>query len=155
MVLTGHKSVSSLAVYEKVNDVEKLNMGDALGYKLLNPDKILQQVKSVENLALPPPPKSPAQTVQKKENVFPENCVIPLETPNFDLSDDLSDMDLLKVLSEVENEELVKVSQQQTHVNSTSSTSTSQQVMKRQAPPVPMMFANCQITGNITINLNK
>ena len=28
--------------------------------------------------------------------------------------------------------------------------------MKKQRPtPVPMMFANCQITGSITINLNK
>ena len=47
MSLTGHKSVASLAIYEKVNSLEKLNMGYALGYKLLNLTYILEPVYPV------------------------------------------------------------------------------------------------------------
>ena len=36
MSITGHKSMSSLAIYQKVSTNEKLRMGFTLGYNLLN-----------------------------------------------------------------------------------------------------------------------
>ena len=96
MSLTGHKVVSSLAIYETVNSEEKLNMGYTLGYKLLNPTYRLEPVMSVSQVGAimpdcnqvgslsmdtdPPamlqaPPKNPPMMVQNKENVTPANAV--------------------------------------------------------------------------------
>ena len=134
-------------------------MGYALGYKLLNPENILQLVQNVPKSALPAtvqnPPLPPVPVVQQKENIQESNAVIPFE-PNFNLHDDLDDFDLMKVLSEVENENMAALLQWAKCTNKDSTTTTSKQVMKWPAPnPMPMMFADCQITGNITINLNK
>ena len=101
-------------------------MGYALGNKLLNPQNVLQPIQSVPNEALPPVENPALPTTQvdpslmfpNKGNVTTENKIIPLETPNFDLNDALVDLDLLKVLSDVENENLVAMLQlQQLHQN--------------------------------------
>ena len=40
MSVTGHKSVHSLSIYQKVKEDEKLMMGMSLTFSLLNPTKV-------------------------------------------------------------------------------------------------------------------
>ena len=132
MSLVGHKAVSSLAIYEKVNSEEKLNIGYTHGYKLLNPTYRLEPVMSIPQVPaimpnynqdqilsmdtdppamLPGSPKNPPVVVQNKENVTLTNAIIPFEPENPIPSDDgnfsdVPDFDLVRLINEAE----VKVS---------------------------------------------
>ena len=64
MSVTGHKSVSSLAQYQRVSSEEKLNMGTALSSALLGPrprlpqlmqSKPLRQIAPPQTISRPPP----------------------------------------------------------------------------------------------------
>lgn len=67
MVVSGHKSLASLAIYERVKSDEKMMMGMSLTYSLLNPEEV-SRIKAAqilkerqENiLELPQPMPAPA-----------------------------------------------------------------------------------------------
>ena len=95
MALTRHKSLSSLTIYEKVNDMEKLNMVYALGWKMSCSQVKVYQNKHYHQYKIqhccPPQQMNLQPMFPNKENVAAENAVIPLETPIFDLNSDLGD----------------------------------------------------------------
>lgn len=60
MSVTGHKSLQSLAIYQRVHADEKMSMGMSLTYSLLNPEDTLHIKQSPEYKALTMGPKYPA-----------------------------------------------------------------------------------------------
>ena len=88
-----------------------------------------------------------------KENVLPENAVILFESEDPQENPDVPDFDLMQLINETESG-IVATSQMATSNKEDNTKSVSKQMVKRQAPPMPV-FNNCQISGNITINLNK
>ena len=157
MSLTGHKSTSSLAIYQKVNGNEKMRMGFALGYNLLYNMPIMNVPNVPQALpALPQPiaPKAVEQVVQHKENVSENNALVPFHFESEDPFNDISDIDLMQYVSEVQNNELIAVSQKETH--SKEETKIEKQVVqKKSSPNIPLMFSTCTFNGNVTINLPK
>ena len=65
MSLTGHKSMTSLAIYQKVNSDEKLRMGFTLGYSLLKTPLALPQPPQPPQLALPQPSQMQFPDIQE------------------------------------------------------------------------------------------
>lgn len=49
MAITGHKSVNSLAIYQKVSFQQKLRMGNTLNFALTNPDKLKSYYPQLPN----------------------------------------------------------------------------------------------------------
>ena len=92
MALTGHKSEASLAIYQRVNTNEKMNMGFSLCANLMNQAPLMlqnpQQMPPLPQLPLP----IPKEVVKEKENVISQNALVPF-TPNFNNDEDLWDSD--------------------------------------------------------------
>ena len=155
MAVSGHKSVQSLAIYQKTQKQQKINMGKALFQSMtknenemeLNPQlkAVLKECKEVEVSPQSPKnidvhavmaaqsEKAAVPSVQNKQNS--DLQLVPYE-PNFD--EDISDIDLLSALCEMEENipPPTTVSTTNTVVNTVPKT----------------MFANCQIgTINVTI----
>ena len=165
MSLTGHKSLASLAIYQCVNSNEKMRMGFSLCSNLLtNPAN--------NALTAPPEPKMRAiapATIKEKEakteqvlaikpNIRAENAVV-LFVPdmNTEPEDPIlwdQDFDLMVAIAETQQVEM-QMSQIETKKSENSTTCVSKQVVKCTSPNVPVMFNNCKIEGNITINFPK
>ena len=143
MSITGHKSSASLEIYQKVNDQEKIEMGQSLGEALTSgrKDKTRKRpatstVSSRKDAENEPPAKLPLVTIPDEND------------PNFNFSAD----DILQIVEQCEkNSEEYSV----TNVNNNNSnqlTMTSNVIQER-SPNIPS-FSNCKI-GNITINIQK
>ena len=113
MLVSGHKSIQFLAVYQKTKDKQKVQMGKAL-FQLMTQaeDEININKKEIqlpkEHLALPAPPQpvpsvmatmSESATTPVQSNA--ERQIVPYE-PNFE-DDDISDIDLLSALCGVQD----------------------------------------------------
>ena len=161
MAVSGHKSVESLAIYEKVHEDEKLMMGLCLTYSLLNPTQNAIQEKKqqvpienskalvpVETAIAPYQPPSPSKEQE--------------DTPNFDLMQLINDM-----IDEVPDDELVLAATQcekamiphyeteNKNELTTSNLIANTSVMKRNAPL--STFLNCKIgsIGTLNIHIHK
>jgi hypothetical protein len=67
--VSGHKSVSSLAVYQRVDTDEKVRMGQAIAASLVDKPPLLALPLSSVNLALPAPPQmAPVLTAEQAAN---------------------------------------------------------------------------------------
>ena len=154
MSMTGHKSVQSLTIYQRVHDKTKMKMGKMWQKSLTEDDDTL--LKSIENTPAPvaiqqkkevtaPTPlkaiEPPAENSTPQENV--QGAIIPFE-PNFD-DKDLEGIDWLKVLCDAEN-----ANKEDTVVQLKDNLVSNTLMQQRNSP----MFANCRI-GNINININK
>ena len=154
MAISGHKSVQSLAIYQKTKENEKIKMGKALFQSMTkSEDEININKNQKENeapkklLALPPPqPAKPIMTIQSEEAVAPKNIIeknveaatVPFEA-NFE-DEDISDVDLLSALCGVSED-----------ISMTNAITNTRNVVNA----VPKgMFANCHI-GAINITINK
>ena len=62
MSVTGHKSLQSLSIYQKVKDDEKLMMGMSLTFSLLHPNEITTMMPSKPEKNLPIQPATPTKT---------------------------------------------------------------------------------------------
>ena len=149
MSMTGHKSVQSLTIYQRVQDKTKVKTGKVLQKSLTSDDDTL--LKSIE---APAPrqnqpkqiPNSPAKALEPAPahpQIQPEKAIVPYE-PNFD-DEDLDGIDWLKILCDAEN------ANKDVAVPTHSDTSVSTTLVQQRNSP---MFANCRI-GNINININK
>ena len=151
--------MSSIAIYQKVNGDEKLRIGFALGLSLLNSNAMLpiqafpnnpQPIQAIQQfLAI-----APAQNVvQMKENVSDSDLLVPFqyeqENPLQDAQ--VPNFDLMQILSDVQNKDVVAVSQMAKKSEGTEITK--QQIVKKTSPRVPLMFSGCTIHENVTINL--
>ena len=63
MSVTGHKSIQSLTIYQKVCEDDKLSMGISLTYSLLHPNEVskLQAIINKEQRALENNSRQPVQ----------------------------------------------------------------------------------------------
>ena len=95
---------------------------------------------------MPPPKENVSAIMPSKPNVTSENALVPFTaTDNNDLWDD--DFDLMAAIAETQQAEM--------DTNFTTTTSVSKQLVKKTMNPMPNIFQNCKIEGNITINFNK
>ena len=184
MSVSSHKSAASLTTYQKVNSEEKLKMGNTLSKFLTsdyaNPDyvresvdaeynnmKILtkQQVSKRKLNTAPtctvsrPSFVNPTTGQEIPEEPIPKRPMLVSIPDNQDKAIapheahfDLSDCDIMKLVADCEREnEHLLMSQQ---VTTSNTTTTRQLVSKKTSPRIPV-FNNCQISGNVTININK
>ena len=144
MSMTGHKSVQSLTIYQRVQSKTKMNMSKVLHKSLSTDDDTLinsVQAPIQQKQILQSSPKKAIEAPQ--ENINKETAIIPLE-PTFE-DDGLDDIDWLKVLCDAENQ---NTNDMQMH---SKENSMSTMMMQQRNSP---MFANCKI-GNININITK
>ena len=137
MSITGHKSSSSLEIYQKVNAQEKI--AGSLTKEVNNPRK--RGIISTTN-----------DTSENTENMEPTKkrklVDIPDESdPDFNFTAE----DILQIVEQCEcNTEIVPVTNVNNNNNQLTMTSN---VVQERSPNIPS-FSNCKI-GNITINIQK
>ena len=153
MSVSGHKSVQSLATYQKTRDKQKIEMSEGLfqsmtwkedqfniqshkPFRTIVP-KEQTSTTQVQQKLLPAPPETTKKVVQNKENTVQE--LVPFEA-NFD-------DDLLSVLTDIEGNNPPE-KREQIAVTATSNT---QNIVTN----IPKsFFSNCTI-GNIHFHINK
>ena len=176
MSVSVHKSVESLALYQRVNEDEKMMMGLCLTYSLMNPHntrKAIEPVPQDQNVRMLPststdttpfsnetPVKQVQQPTPNENAVVPYNNYIqknqapqPAASPKFDLMELLSE-----TLDDVKDEKLVMAATQyeQAPVPSMNiMTNTSTSVIKRNNPTTT--FTNCSSgsIGTLNIHIHK
>ena len=178
MSVSGHKSIESLSLYQRVNEDEKMMMGFCLTYSLLNPynaRKAIQTAPDQQNMKTLPstlchqtPQKLPISPEEFKQAAPIENAVVPYNpalqqnptvpqpsNPQFDLMellsetiDEVNDKDLVMAATECE-QAMVPV----TKITTTTTSNTS--VMKRINPQTT--FTNCSFgsIGTLNIHIHK
>ena len=102
-------------------------------------------------------------TETEPEDQIPEKCQV-LAIPDYnqpqrsepELNQNLalSDQDIIKIIQECKQHNEEYMLTQQVKVQSAYTTATKQIVARKSSPKIPI-FHNCQISGNITININK
>ena len=156
MAVSGHKSVQSLAIYQKTAQKEKLEMANVLFQSVTRPeDQIkrltLKEIQGPQQLkALPPVPASNAVALipeeKQEENI---NCdiIVPYE-PQFD-DQEVSDVDILSALCGIESEG------KQAEITKLQTPSTTMTNVMNNFPNA--MFSNCSTVniGTINFNFNK
>ena len=118
MAISGHKSVQSLAIYQKTKQKDKLRMGKALFQSMTRAEDEIdvnqKEIEAREIRALPPlqglpindasiqseKASAPLMAVDNKPNS--SDAIVPFE-PNFQ-NDDISDIDLLNAICGVSEE---------------------------------------------------
>ena len=181
MSVSGHKSVDSLAIDERIQADEKLMMGMCLTYSLLRPEDAIMiqnnlEIKEeihqipmapIKQLTTPPPQQAVIQLPKSPEkNLIPfQNAIVPYEPQVKPNAED--DFDLMALIAEVENEELpdeelvlaatqCEKSIESAHVTLTTMTKTA--VMKRSTTSYPnTTFTGCTFgsIGTINIHIHK
>ena len=152
MSVSGHKSVQSLAVYQKTKEKQKINLGKTLFQSMMRSEDEIDVRKNKEIAppaklqAIEAPPSvlvaqsesasTPIMAIENEETSA--STLVPFDA-NFD-EDGVSDMDLLSAICGVSENVTTTVSN-----TSTSNVLTS-------FPKA--MFANCQI-GSINVNFTK
>ena len=77
MSVSGHKSLESLAIYQKVANDEKMMMGMALTYSLLRANDVLKVINPI-----PPSAVVPANQIQPTANITAPQIVTTVSTPD-------------------------------------------------------------------------
>ena len=159
MSVTGHKSVQSLAIYQKTQTKTKQEMGSIIGQAMNNKDDDIQRNTPARALpapplqpvqiqgntpALPPPPPPPPQmmpqVVENKENST--SAIVPFN-PNFDDDQQVPSFDISALINEVMNEG----QQPPQAITNTQNTQNIQNIPRS-------LFHGCSI-ANITFNIKK
>ena len=144
MSVTGHKSVQSLARYQRTQDKTKIQMGNVMHASMTtSEDNIQNQIQQNKVPALlykEPTTAAVAPVVKQKENINQE--LVPFEA-NFEESN-VSDFDLMAIINDIEKEE------DTTKTQPVATTTATSNVLNN----IPKsMFANCTIQ-NVTFNIN-
>ena len=171
MSITGHKSSASLEVYQRVHNEKKMKMGHTLGLTLINKPLLpMLPATNDQNAILPAQPNPVAlQTInmnQFQNVVNPQSALIPLtselekENNYAELEDPLgiTDTEIVKIVQDIEeqNEEIMMSQTTKKLKTSHGSSIISEQTLaKKTSPKIPMLFQECKIEGNITINIQK
>ena len=160
MAITGHKSSSSLEVYQRVHGGEKMKMGHTLGLHLTSkPTPALMAPQQPLPIAAPQPSTSnalvpvggPLTTIDLQQAQIITSPEFPEEDPF-----PINEREMVKFVEEVEKENEIMMSQTKRMKTSDGSIMTEQQVMKKNSPKLPpFLFHGCKIDGNITINIQK
>ena len=172
MSVTGHRSVNSLSVYQKVSENEKLMMGMSHTCYLqageINPiqkENVQPQIQQVNEHALqriaPKPipaalgaPPQPSEITGETSN---KKCteVVQYEPEDPILKDDFAqelNFDVAEILNDIEDE--IQISQV-ANVTTASTSTTVEKHMAMKSPKIPL-FSNCKIgsIGNINIHVH-
>ena len=168
MSVTGHKSVNSLAMYQRVKSDEKLMMGMSLAFNLLNPQEVYEKLNNGVNQAIAP--ALPALVTPQQNKIAISNASSIKETPtkndqmqivqipDNDNSEVTPDFDLLDFINDASDQEIVMAATQMerqyekefTLATTTTKTSIMTKSPKKSAP----MFNNCKI-GSINIHIPR
>ena len=169
MAISGHKSMESLTIYQKVNQNEKIQMGLMLGYMLLNPPSetqilALAQIKVTEVMPRQPD-KCPTPTKQLKIAYEPEDPIPKPSTSNINMAVavpdqieetqyDISDQELLQLINDsATSTELTQYNEQIGTAHN--KTKVTKQVLQKKMSPQLPIFNNCTFSGTVTFNINK
>ena len=103
MAVTGHKSVQSLAIYQKTQDKQKTAMGKVMHQSMMRKEEEIeiptrcQLAPPPQRLQLPPPPNPGTAIISPSENVGAD--IVPFEAdlnvpdePTFDLQQLINDV---------------------------------------------------------------
>ena len=150
MSISGHKSIQSLAVYQRTDTNQKIKMGKTLSGSLQA--EYQHALPRTEQLKALPVPKSQMQIALKEtENAttikeWPEENETPAIALDANLHDDeeMPDIDLLKAICDIEENQ-----NEVTKPTKCSTTVANTQNVYNQVPK--SFFANCQI-GTINVN---
>ena len=180
MSVSGHKSVESLALYQRVHEDEKMMMGLCLTYSLMNPHNARREIaEKSEPTPTPQLPMLPSTSYQQdprlpqtnaiqEKELVPVNKAIAAYTPNVSTNpppalNTSANFDLMELLSEtideVNDQDLVMTATQCEQAlipNTKIMTNTSNTaVMKRNNPQTT--FTNCTFgsIGTINIHIHK
>ena len=149
MSVTGHKSVQSLAIYQKTKEKEKTQMGKVLFQSMTKPEdqiNITQQraiAPSQPQQAIMPPPPPPA--VAEKPNA--QAAIVPFQ-PQLD-DQEVPEFDICEILEDIE-----KQNQQGPSATSKALVTSNKSNTNVMNNTPKTCFANCTI-GNITFNIQK
>ena len=172
MAVTGHKSVNSLAMYQRVESNEKLMMGVSLQFSLINAKEVYaktheEQQKEIQNEpqpAAPPPRHTPTSTIVKEEQKSDNNEEkqqedIDLSNVQLQQLDPNANFNLLDLINEVCEDEMVMAATQMEKEyekeNQIVRAKTTSTVVVKSPKKLPMpVFSNCKI-GNINIQIHK
>ena len=161
MSVTGHRSLNSLSVYQKVSDTEKIQMGYAMNAFLQTGNQVaIQKATTQLRPIAPKPAQTAAITVQPNPPESTKNDgnnkqVVIYEPEDPILQEEFNEelnFDVEAVLQQIE-EESVSLTQTDTSL-STSTTIQHQKI--RKSPNIPI-FNNCKICsiGNLHIHVHK
>ena len=164
MAVSGHKSVQSLTNYQRTNSRQKINMGNVLYQSMTRPEEQmirpeLQQQEEIRAIHYQPSPKGPAtplaiapravqNVVTERENINPEQAVVPFEA---EFNEDIPDFDLISMINELEgnsNKQPAPNAENNSNINAITTTTSVVNHVPRS------MFSNCNI-HNITFNIQK
>ena len=143
MAVSSHKSVESLAIYQRVHEDEKLMMGLCLNYCLTQDFSPRKEIQPVQIPQVEAPPKN--EVVISESAVVPYSAQNTKDQPNFDILELLSE-----TIDEVNDEELVMAATQCENAlmpQKTSVITNTSTVMRKSTPNTT--FSNCSF-GNIT-----
>ena len=166
MSVTGHKSLQSLSLYQRVKNDEKMMMGMSLAYSLINPSEVQIALNDAKNFEVEQPRHEPPQEnsmeivqidpVATGHNLAPlENAVQPYVDQQ--VKEDDVNFDLMEIINEVNDEELMlAATQMETEYQTHKSTSKTAVIRKQAGPPemAASPFAHCRIGSIGTININ-
>ena len=154
MAITGHKSLNSLSIYQKVSTDEKLAMAFSMQYYLQvdNPYQAPHQqinepiaLKAVNQLSPKVTSENAITPSTSKATGYNMNELVEYESEN-PLAD-IPEFDLQNIIDTIEQESMTTT--QTDH----STTTVAQKTTYKRSPQIPI-FQNCKI-GNINIHIHK
>ena len=166
MSVSGHKSIQSLSLYQRVKTNEKLMMGMSLAYSLYHANAVENSVVDANDFDVPAiePPK---ENVQPEHPILPnvqkqiipvETAVVPYHQPQDDTTGIQEDFnfDIMDIINDVNEQEMVlAATQMEQQITEDSSKTKTTSVIKKPASPLKMSpFTNCKIGSIGTININ-
>ena len=173
MAISGHKSIESLAIYQKVNTKEKLEMILTLGYTLLNAPVQQQaiapaQIRPSTVPAIMPSPQKALEFPPAKRQKLDFECedpipnaanmavAIPSTSNTSILMEDqfeVSDQELMQIITETAN--TMEMTQYSSECQTTSTSKVTKQVVEKKTSPKMPIFQNCTFTGNVTFQFSN
>ena len=167
MSVTGHKSLQSLSMYQRVKSDEKMMMGMSLAYSLFNPVAVRNALENVPNFEVELPQPQAMVSAQGKinpENAKPtgsnllplENVIDPYIPPQESSNKEELNFDLMEIISEVNDDELLLAASQMEADYDKKVTTNKMAFIKKTTPPEMSAspFAHCRIGSIGTININ-
>ena len=171
MSITGHKSLNSLAIYQKVLTDEKLSMAYAMSCYLehektrplaiQNPPNasiscqttaiVSASSESVQDTSTAIVPTVNMMTQAKARNE--EKQLVPYENEDPFSDVEIPDFDLGQIMDTIKKENTISMTQTAGKDGSTTTNIQQRQFYQKRSPQIPI-FNNCKI-GNINIAINK
>ena len=167
MSVTGHKSIQSLSLYQRVKSDEKMMMGMSLAYSLFNAKEVSNALNELQDFENPneienkqelPAIEYGAQQVQAQNLLPMQSALQPLNVQQNEDIEPAMDFDLLDIINDInENQMVLAASQMEEKLATTTTLKTTKEttmfrsgVNHENALP----FMNCKICSIGTININ-